>query len=68
MNIAKRKVAKKHKVRGIVMTDQEYRAFVAYLNRFKAQSFTKADVTTFLEAYDTEPEFRRLYNRLGRKE
>ena len=66
--MAKRTTGGKHKVKGIVMTDQEYRAFVAYLNRFKAQSFTKADVTTFLEAYDTEPEFRRLYNRLGRKE
>ena len=66
--MAKQTTGRKHKVRGIVMTDQEHRAFVAYLNRFKAQSFTKADVTTFLEAYDTEPEFRRLYNRLGRKE
>lgn len=64
--MAKQTTGRKHKVRGIVLTGQEYKAFVAYLNRFKAQSFTKTDVTTFLQAYDTEPEFRRLYNRLGK--
>jgi len=63
-----KKIVRKHKVRGIVLTDPEYKAFVAYLNRFKAQSFTKADVATFLRAYDAEPEIRRLYNRLARKE
>ena len=67
MAVAK-KATRKHKVKGITMTDQEYKAFVAYLNRFKVQSFTKTDVAVFLRAYDTEPKFRRLYNRLARRE
>ena len=41
-------------VKGIKMSNKEYRAFVDYLNRNRVQHFTRSDVERFLNFYHDE--------------
>jgi len=47
----KGKPTKEYKVKGITMSQEEYEAFVNYLNEYAVQSFSKQDVSDFLEHF-----------------
>lgn len=53
---------KDYKVKGIVMSASEFNALIAYLNRNRVQRYTKSNVSDFLEAYHTNPTFKRAYS------
>ena len=54
MTMTKKKTQRWIKVKGIPLSEEEYEAFVDYLNRFRIQKFTRQDVIDWLEHYYSE--------------